>query len=718
MFRSARRNIGSLSFYATAAALLAASAASAQPANNACSSAIPIGNSTVSGTTIGGSTDGSANCGNSATSSDVWYRYTASATTTITVTTCNPATNYDSVLSVHSAACPGTTATQIACNDDASCSFSGLRSTLTFPATIGQEYLIRVSGYGSSAGLFELSVGPGGGGQPPINDLCASATPVGNGTFTGTTNNAVADGQSTCIGSATPDVYYLYTAPSTGTVVASTCPAASYDTVISIHSACPATTANQIACNDNFCVARSQISFAATAGQQYLVRVAGATGSGTFTLSLGDPPPPGPSGPDVTYQHVNGLWQAGVIGGVRAYALGSDTCNIGDQNLLWTNHGTPALAMNAYRIHNGRMLQVGLGFAKTACCAAAGSGCGSCNGAGGSVLGAGCKDVYGSNYNGIQSHLAPRSLINGYTGVISPYPQISGDTIFRRLQIAQTDLTTATFPGARYLVEGAYMATDDAAAGNAMNNNSYMIVNVNQSDYNMSAVTGTIQGVPAIRAWRDHGLGNNVVDPSVGIFSVDVPQEGRYWIATKVTDQGNGTFLYDYAVYNLNSDRSGGSLSVPRAAGVAISGVGFHDVNYHSSEPYANTDWVSSVSASAIQWSSPQTFAQNANTNALRWGTMYNFWFVADSAPTTGTVTLGLFKPGTPTDISFDVPVPSAVGNPCLADFDGNGLVQVPDIFSFLSAWFAGDASADFDGNQLVQVPDIFAFLSAWFAGC
>ena len=55
---------------------------------------------------------------------------------------------------------------------------------------------------------------------------------------------------------------------------------------------------------------------------------------------------------------------------------------------------------------------------------------------------------------------------------------------------------------------------------------------------------------------------------------------------------------------------------------------------------------------------------------------------------------------------------------PCQADFDGNGQVQVPDIFAFLSAWFGLDPRADFNGLQGVNVPDIFAFLSAWFAGC
>jgi hypothetical protein len=55
---------------------------------------------------------------------------------------------------------------------------------------------------------------------------------------------------------------------------------------------------------------------------------------------------------------------------------------------------------------------------------------------------------------------------------------------------------------------------------------------------------------------------------------------------------------------------------------------------------------------------------------------------------------------------------------PCPADFDGNGVVEVPDIFAFLSAWFASDPRANFDGVGGIGVPDIFAFLSAWFAGC
>jgi hypothetical protein len=54
----------------------------------------------------------------------------------------------------------------------------------------------------------------------------------------------------------------------------------------------------------------------------------------------------------------------------------------------------------------------------------------------------------------------------------------------------------------------------------------------------------------------------------------------------------------------------------------------------------------------------------------------------------------------------------------CSADFDTSGSLGVPDIFAFLSAWFALDPAADFNGDSAISVPDIFSFLSAWFTGC
>jgi len=57
----------------------------------------------------------------------------------------------------------------------------------------------------------------------------------------------------------------------------------------------------------------------------------------------------------------------------------------------------------------------------------------------------------------------------------------------------------------------------------------------------------------------------------------------------------------------------------------------------------------------------------------------------------------------------------------CVADWDQNGFVGVPDLFAFLSAWFAQSTPAYCLGGSgsppsPCGVPAIFAFLSAWFA--
>ncbi|MCH7591436.1 MAG: hypothetical protein IH989_01470, partial [Planctomycetes bacterium] len=86
----------------------------------------------------------------------------------------------------------------------------------------------------------------------------------------------------------------------------------------------------------------------------------------------------------------------------------------------------------------------------------------------------------------------------------------------------------------------------------------------------------------AIRAWRDH-------DASVVETDVQIPGEGLLLLAAKAVAIGGGRWRYEYAVQNLNSDRGAGSFSIPLPTGAVVDGVGFHDVDYHSGEPYAAT---------------------------------------------------------------------------------------------------------------------------------
>ena len=41
---------------------------------------------------------------------------------------------------------------------------------------------------------------------------------------------------------------------------------------------------------------------------------------------------------------------------------------------------------------------------------------------------------------------------------------------------------------------------------------------------------------------------------------------------------------------------------------------------------YSSTAWTPTQTSSALTWTS-ETFAQNQNANAIRWGTLYNFRF-------------------------------------------------------------------------------------------
>ncbi len=58
------------------------------------------------------------------------------------------------------------------------------------------------------------------------------------------------------------------------------------------------------------------------------------------------------------------------------------------------------------------------------------------------------------------------------------------------------------------------------------------------------------------------------------------------------------------------------------------------------------------------------------------------------------------------------------LGNPCRADFNGDGVVDSPDFFDFLNAFFVSDPAADINDDTLINSADFFDFLTAFFAGC
>jgi hypothetical protein len=376
-------------------------------------------------------------------------------------------------------------------------------------------------------------------------------------------------------------------------------------------------------------------------------------------------------GPDVTVFSFTDIHSYGSADGFVGYAVGTVSCNRGDTPLNWCNANSgcapgatrpdhPVIAQNLYRLKNGRFDQIGMswlkhGFFSTnqvsgGCTGIGGQTCRT-PAAGSAQLGVGCTDAYSSSLNGSQP-LGPRSQVNGTTGVF-PFPPTSPPGPYKvydeRVKVATADVDPAQNVGATYYAEGHYIAADDAAAGNAFNNASYRRVTVGASPSYILSMTGTFfEQQPALNAWA-------AADPTVQLTNVDVPGAiaERYQVARKVTDLGGGLWHYEYAVHNLNSNRAANAFTVEFPQATAFTNVGFKGITHHSGEPYATDDWTSATTPNTLTWSTAP-FATNPNAHALRWSTLFNFWFDADQPPAPSILhNLELFSPGDPPGLDF-----------------------------------------------------------------
>ncbi|MDH3623526.1 MAG: PQQ-dependent sugar dehydrogenase [Myxococcales bacterium] len=138
---------------------------------------IPAGGGIVSGFTSGASND-SGSCGSgSVNAPEQGFVWVPDFTGAVTLETCSPNTEFDTVLYVREG---GSTGSEVACNDDTSgCGVSSGSgnsgrhgSRVTINVVAGQTYYVVVDGYrpssGADEGAFELAVTPAGGGPGPL----------------------------------------------------------------------------------------------------------------------------------------------------------------------------------------------------------------------------------------------------------------------------------------------------------------------------------------------------------------------------------------------------------------------------------------------------------------------------------------------------------------------------------------------------------------------
>lgn len=275
--------------------------------SDSCADATPISGSGMHVfNLIGSTTDGlpHAEClsgGSAQTYNDLWWIWQPTTSGTVRVETCGM-TDVDTRLNVYraGAVCPPGDEDLVVCDDDA----CGEQSMVSFLAIVGETYLIRV-------GSFQPLVGPG----PTIGGLligrtlapaetCDEATPIaGSGFFAFDLANASTDGlaHENCAGGEEEqidrDVWWRWTADSTGPVSMTTCGLATATTRIAVYAPgaeCPPGTDLLVTCSDPLdCDNRSELLFYTVAGQEYLIRVGvppgGEPASGEMRIASGAP---------------------------------------------------------------------------------------------------------------------------------------------------------------------------------------------------------------------------------------------------------------------------------------------------------------------------------------------------------------------------------------------------------------------------------------------
>jgi Tol biopolymer transport system component len=389
---------------------------------------------------------------------------------------------------------------------------------------------------------------------------------------------------------------------------------------------------------------------------------------------------PGPfnSGPDIITGDIGlfgGLEQFGSSGTQVGLGVSTTSCNAGDQvvnffALPQTTH--PLIMHNLYRIsggpsNNDRFEQIGQSWVKHAFGADQASDCFNCQPGGDfNHLGVGCSDTYANFQNAAQSDLGSRALINPFTGAFQNTANNHTGHVHtgtsHRILVEGSDLNTTLNPGAIYYAEVQYIASDEynwclshPGQCNMYNNASYRRYNVNgTTSFTFFTADNTIR-LPAITAWT--GATIKPIEPAPG-------SDGRAFIAYKVTNPSPSLWHYEYAIYNENLDRAIQSFSLPLGCAATISNLGFHAPPNHpgfsndgtlGGAGFSNAPWNSNQTTDALAWSS-ETFAQNQNANAIRWGTLYNFRFDSNKPPITANATIGFFKTGAPVTVAILAP--------------------------------------------------------------
>ncbi len=404
-----------------------------------------------------------------------------------------------------------------------------------------------------------------------------------------------------------------------------------------------------------------------------LSRFLGALALGVLCVSTSSAQSNAVPGTDVSLGVLGGLKVWGRVGtfpnGVSGASMTTTSCNVGTQKVGWfatMNPDHPFITFIFAREENGRFEQISdRSYVKHGFFATNQSSCGQCPapGSDGQHLLPGCSDTYDVNNNGDQYYLGPPDEVDPWLGVWTsqcshfdkgeppvPPPQDCDNIrsftsqqagalgpVGHRVNLPDAELN---HPGATFWYQGAYVIKGEPEA-NRENNMCSRGFNAtfNGTNWVLSAIAGQMSGT-LLNRWSGATVTSNT----------NGADDGRLYVAVRVTGPVGGVYHYEYAVHNRDNARGVGALHIPIPSGANVQNLGFHDVDFDPT-----TDWTPSVTATEIVF---QTAA-----HPQEWNSIFNFWFDSNAGPIAGSVALDEFLPGLGSpSVSVSTTVP---GNTC-----------------------------------------------------
>lgn len=340
--------------------------------------------------------------------------------------------------------------------------------------------------------------------------------------------------------------------------------------------------------------------------------------------------------------------------GVSGAAMSTTSCNFGSVEVPWfaaMDEDHPFIAFIVTREDaDGRLRQISDRSAvKHGFFALQNNQCGlGCQpGAGfGDYLGVGCSDTYGISTNGDKFHLGPADEVDPWLGEwdafcsyfdlgLNPgtcdasrsFTQSQAQSlgpVGTRINLRDQDLIdtsgNATFAyQAQYVVRG----EPEAVRGNNLGWKE-MTAQWTGNSWDLDEKTSAFTHGSILDSWN----GADVHSATNG------SDDGRVYVAAKVSGPRAGKWHYEYALHNRDNARGIAEVRIPFCASAPPSDFGFSDIDGD-----ALNDWTAAIVGNELVFTAPAG-------NGLAWNTIYNLWFDCAAAPETTQVDLVQDLPG------------------------------------------------------------------------